>query len=156
MEKELTLKNQLLNYIEKYRHDESMTSHRIVNNILTLVHSDNMAKELTPEAFLKKHIYFDGNSIDMPIQSNISPGMLIEWLKEYAQAKAKEQLLGFFEWYCSYKNNTHENSEEEIIKEWQNLKTTSYCTCENMKAGKDIVKPGTIHVECGKEIKIIF
>ncbi len=29
-----------------------------------------------------------------------------------------EQLLAFFKWYCNYKNNIHEGSEEKIIKEW--------------------------------------
>lgn len=30
-----------------------------------------------------------------------------------------EQLLAFFQWYCNYKNNIHEGSEEKIIKEWK-------------------------------------
>jgi hypothetical protein len=33
-------------------------------------------------------------------------------------AGRSEQLLAFFKWYCNYKNNIHEGSEEKIIKEW--------------------------------------
>ena len=49
---------------------------------------------------------------------------IVSLMEEYAALRIhdvvgrSEQLLAFFKWYCNYKNNIHEGSEEKIIKEW--------------------------------------
>jgi hypothetical protein len=78
---------------------------------------------MTKEDFIKKYIYGIGNDALTDNQEAIDMAKdldryFTEKLRQYNVSGRSEQLLAFFRWYCNYKNNIHEGSEEEIIKEW--------------------------------------